>query len=53
MQIQEHIINDEYLDDGQNKRLVCPSCSHMRKKKHEKTLSLTRDGDKILYYCWH
>ena len=25
----------------------------MRKKKHEKTLSLTRDGDKILYYCWH
>ena len=53
MQIQEHFINDEYLDDGQNKRLVCPSCSHMRKKKHEKTLSLTRDGDKILYHCWH
>ena len=53
MQIQEHIINDEYLDDGQNKRITCPSCNHLRKKKHEKTLSLTRDGDKILYHCWH
>jgi len=53
MQIQEHYINDEYLDDGQSKRLVCPSCSHLRKKKHEKTLSLKRDGDKILYQCWH
>lgn len=53
MQIQEHFINDEYLDDGQNKRIVCPSCNHLRKKKHEKTLSLTRDGDKILYQCWH
>ena len=53
MQIQEHFINDEYLDDGQNKRITCPSCNHLRKKKHEKTLSLTRDGDKILYQCWH
>ena len=25
----------------------------LRKKKHEKTLSLKRDGDKILYQCWH
>ena len=24
-----------------------------RKKKHEKTLSLTRKGDKIVYQCWH
>ena len=53
MQIQEHYINDEYLEDGQNKRITCPSCNHLRKKKHEKTLSLTRKGDKIVYQCWH
>ena len=52
MQI-ENVINSEYLDDTQNKRIVCPSCSQNRKKKNEKTLSLTRDGDSILYQCWH
>ena len=52
MQI-ENVINSEYLDDTQNKRIVCPSCSQSRKKKNEKTLSLTRDGDSILYQCWH
>ena len=25
--------DDEYLDDGQNKRITCPSCNHLRKKK--------------------
>ena len=49
----DHIINSEYLADQQNKRIECPSCSPHRKKKNQKTLSLTRDNDKILYQCWH
>ncbi len=52
MQI-ENVINSEYLDDNQNKRIECPDCSQNRKKKNQKTLSLTRDGDNILYQCWH
>ena len=49
----DHIINSEYLADQQNKRIECPACSPHRKKKNQKTLSLTRDSDKILYQCWH
>ena len=52
MQI-ENVINSEYLDDNQNKRILCPECSQNRKKKNQKTLSLTRDGDSILYQCHH
>ena len=35
-------------------RIACPSCSETRKKKHEKTLSVTinPDGTK-LYFCHH
>ncbi len=35
-------------------RIVCPSCSDSRKKKNEKTLSVTinPDGTK-LYFCHH
>jgi len=35
-------------------RIACPSCSEDRKKKHEKTLSVTvnQDGSK-LYFCHH
>ena len=49
----DHIINSEYLADQQYKRIECPACSPHRKKKNQKTLSLTRDSDKILYQCWH
>ena len=35
MQI-ENVINSEYLDDTQNKRIVCPSCSQNRKKEKRK-----------------
>ena len=31
MQIQENYINDEYLEDGQNKRLNFHSCNDLRK----------------------
>ena len=35
-------------------RVACPACSHDRKKKHQKTLSVTvnPDGSK-LYFCHH
>jgi twinkle protein len=34
-------------------RVRCPACGDERKKKHEKTLSITVEPDKILYNCWH
>lgn len=37
-------------EDG---RILCPQCSHNRKKKHVKTLSVTHDGDWKVYHCHH
>ena len=34
-------------------RIECPSCSDGRKKKNQKTLSITLDGDYKLYFCHH
>ena len=34
-------------------RIRCPNCSHQRKKKHEKTMSLSIEGEAVLYNCWH
>ena len=34
-------------------RIECPSCSEGRKKKNQKTLSITLDGDYKLYFCHH
>ena len=49
MQIKERV--SAVTDDC---RIACPSCSETRKKKHEKTLSVTTnpDGTK-LYFCHH
>tara|TARA_R100000426_G_C4825784_1_gene112697 strand:+ start:2148 stop:3872 length:1725 start_codon:yes stop_codon:yes gene_type:complete len=47
-----YLIERQFLSDGENKRIECP-CSQHRKKKHQKTLSITREGDKILYKCFH
>jgi twinkle protein len=49
MQIKERV--SAVTDDC---RIACPSCSETRKKKHEKTLSVTinPDGTK-LYFCHH
>lgn len=40
------------LGQGQHK-VVCPICSHNRKKKTDRTLSLKIDNEKALYQCWH
>lgn len=34
-------------------RIQCPLCGPTRKKKHEKTMSVTIDGDTKLYMCHH
>mgnify|MGYP003632343130 FL=1 len=34
-------------------RIKCPDCSGDRKKKNEKTLSVTQKDGKYLYQCWH
>ena len=34
-------------------RYICPECAPTRKKKTEKTLSVTFEGNDIIYYCHH
>ena len=34
-------------------RYICPLCSESRKKKSERTLSVTVEGDGVKYTCWH
>ena len=34
-------------------RYICPECAPQRKKKGEKTLSVTFEGDDLIYYCHH
>ena len=53
MQEVVSVINSQYIEDFSNKRIECPSCSQGRKKKNQRTLSLTREGNKVLYQCWH
>ena len=53
MQIEQELRGAAYrLGQGQHK-ISCPSCSHTRKKKNEKTLSFRIEHDKALYHCWH
>ena len=53
MQIEQELRGKAFsLGQGQHK-ITCPSCSHSRKKKNEKTLSFRIDGEKSLYHCWH
>ena len=34
-------------------RYICPLCSDQRKKKNERTLSVSVENDGIKYTCWH
>ena len=53
MQIEQQVRGEAYrLGQGQHK-IKCPSCSHSRKNKTDKTLSLKIEQDKILFQCWH
>ena len=38
---------------NQSCRVECPSCGKTRKKKVQKTLSITVESDVKLYYCHH
>ena len=40
------------LGSGQHK-VNCPFCSHKRKKKDQKTMSLKVDSSNVIYNCWH
>jgi twinkle protein len=53
VQIEQQVRGEAYrLGQGQHK-IKCPSCSHSRKNKTDKTLSLKIEQDKILFQCWH
>jgi len=41
------------LGIGEAGRFECLVCGPDRKKKHQKTLSVTVDGEYVLYNCWH
>lgn len=45
------MISSDILNSEDN-RIHCPSCSKDR-KKNNKTMSLKRDSDTVLYYCHH
>ncbi len=45
------VISSLYVDDG--KRVVCPECSHERKKSNQTDLAIHRKPDGYVYYCHH
>lgn len=36
-----------------NHRVICPKCSHTRKKKGDRCLSVTVEHDGATWNCWH
>lgn len=36
-----------------NRRIRCPECADQRRNKRDRSLSLKREDDKLLYNCWH
>ena len=47
------LIDDVVKDIHSSTRLNCPACSDQRKKKNQKTLSVTVKPDSTVYMCWH
>lgn len=43
------------LQLGADSRVRCPFCSDLRKAihKHDRTMSIVRHADRIVYNCWH
>ena len=50
--IKESILSSS-IKEGQSRRLVCPGCAPDRKKQGQRTLSVTVDGTRALYFCHH
>ena len=46
-------LNDYVLGHSQDARVRCPECGDQRKKKNQKTLSITIKPDHTLYHCHH
>ena len=46
-------LNDYVLGHSQDTRVRCPECGDQRKKKNQKTLSITIKPDHTLYHCHH
>ena len=46
-------LNDLLEGIMESSRVPCPACAKERKKKNQKTLSVTVTGDDVLYQCWH
>ena len=34
-------------------KYLCPECSHTRKNKHDRCLSVTIKTEGVVYYCHH
>ena len=47
-----HGIRPRHYCEG-NQKLVCPKCSHTRRKRGDPCLSLTIDGDRAVWLCHH
>ena len=46
-------LNDYVLGHSQDARVKCPECGDQRKKKNQKTFSITIKPDHTLYHCHH
>jgi len=46
-------LNDYVLGHSQDARVRCPECGDQRKKKNQKTFSITIKPDHTLYHCHH
>ncbi len=49
----ESELNDFLEGVRETGRMTCPACSKERRKKNSRTLSVTIEGDDVLYQCWH
>ena len=51
--LEATVRNTDLKGENNPVRIKCPECSSQRKKKTERTLSVTRKDGKFLYQCWH
>ena len=49
----ENVVRQTNVSVEEATRIKCPECSHTRKKKTERTMSVTLKDNKYLYNCWH
>lgn len=51
--LEATVRNTDLKGENNPVRIKCPECSSQRKKKNERTLSVTRKDGRFLYQCWH